>query len=99
MGGEGSPGNIFDPGIQDSFTLDVVWGDGKSDSFSLVAGSTEFSFRHRYLDDDNDDQYDITATVIDDDGGSDPTLSVASTTVTVTNLLPALEEFGPTSLE
>jgi hypothetical protein len=44
-------GNIVDAGSLDTFTLDVVWGDGAMESFDLAAGTTDFLATHQYLDD------------------------------------------------
>ncbi|HND50762.1 MAG TPA: Ig-like domain-containing protein, partial [Pirellulaceae bacterium] len=78
-------GAFTDPGLDDTHTVQVFWGDGSS-SFAtvvqqFVAGEpTEnwtYSATHQYMDDDPSgsafDQYEITALIQDDSGGSDLT--------------------------
>ena len=84
-------GNILDAGIQDSFTLVVDWGDGSLvQTFSYVAGTTAFSETHQYLDDNPSgtasDTYAITATLTDNDSGSD----MATASVQVNNIAPVI---------
>jgi Ca2+-binding RTX toxin-like protein len=84
-------GDIIDPDIQDSFTLLVDWGDGSPvQAFSYAAGTTAFTEMHQYLDDNptgtGSDSYAITATLADDDSGSDS----ATGNVTVNNLAPVI---------
>ncbi|MFC1933485.1 PKD domain-containing protein, partial [Chloroflexota bacterium] len=88
-------GIIFDPGILDTFTLSVDWGDGSPvESFSYPAGTTAFSETHQYLDDNPSgtlsDPYTITVTVTDDDTDSE----TATTQLTVQNVAPFIEA-GP----
>ncbi|NQV36024.1 MAG: beta-propeller fold lactonase family protein, partial [Phycisphaeraceae bacterium] len=89
-------GTIVDPGVEDSFTLAVTWGDGSViELFTLSAGATDFEFTHRYLDDESGtpslpDDYTINATVTDDDLDS----GIVSTTVTVNNLAPTVGVLG-----
>ncbi|MDB5391320.1 MAG: hypothetical protein JWM11_6966 [Planctomycetaceae bacterium] len=70
-------GNISDPGTPDSFTLTVNWGDGSApQNFNYVAGTTSFSEKHQYLDDNPtgtpSDKYTVTFSLADDDGGVAP---------------------------
>ncbi len=44
-------GVITDPGTKDAFSVVVNWGDGLVENFALAAGTTVFSFGHRYRDD------------------------------------------------
>jgi hypothetical protein len=79
-------GGISDPSTLDSFMLAVDWGDGSAiETFSYPAGTTLFSEPHQYLDDNPGDEYTITATLSDDDGGT----SAVATAVAVKNLAPA----------
>ena len=91
-------GTISDPGVLDTFTLDVNWGDLLSPNnvqqytFDPSAtGSQTFTLTHRYLDDNPSDTprdtYTISATVTDDDSGS----VSEDTTVEVTNFVPAVD--------
>ncbi|MCA9151609.1 MAG: PKD domain-containing protein, partial [Planctomycetales bacterium] len=77
-------GFIIDPGVLDSFTLDVDWGDGSVDNdLFLTARSTNFDVVHRYVDDGT---YTISATLTDDDLDSNTQVA----TVVVTNDAPML---------
>ena len=93
-------GTITDPGTQDTFSLDVDWGDGSTpETFIYAAGTTGFSETHTYLDDNptntSSDSYDVDLTLTDDDTGTD----TASTTVTVDNVAPTVTiNAGPTSV-
>ena len=83
-------GTISDPGIYDSFTITIDWGEGSPKSYSYPAGSTTFSETHKYLDDNPtatiSDLYSISVKVEDDDGG----IGTTGTTVRVNNLDPVL---------
>jgi hypothetical protein len=87
-------GSINDPGSGDSFTLEVGWGDGMTDTFAYNAGTPSFNETHQYLDDDPtltpSDVYTVTLTLTDDDGGSDNT----TTNLTVNNIAPTVNA-GP----
>jgi hypothetical protein len=63
-------GEITDPDQDDTFTLDIMWGDGQSQSIDYPAGTHTFDVTHRYLDDPPagapfGDGYLITVTVSD----------------------------------
>jgi hypothetical protein len=71
-------GTISDPGMLDTFTLVVNWGDPLSpadnETYTFAAsatGSQSFTLTHQYLDDNGSgtpaDSYTISATVRDDD--------------------------------
>ncbi len=83
-------GQIIDPGSQDSFTLSVTWGDGKSNNYLYPAGTTNFSQTHVYQDDNPSgtlaDLYSVALVLTDDDTGS----SSATTSLTVANVAPTL---------
>jgi hypothetical protein len=90
-------GTVSDPGLADSFSLTIYWGDDPSapQVFSLAAGTTDFQFEHRYLDDEPGpvslpDDYTITATIVDDDFGS----GAGTAQVTVDNAPPTILEIG-----
>ncbi|MCP3996258.1 MAG: 3-carboxy-cis,cis-muconate lactonizing protein, partial [bacterium] len=76
-------GDISDPGVLDTFSLAIDWGDGVTDTPSLPAGATGIDARHRYKDDGN---YTISLTITDDDSDTDS----KTTSVTVTNAAPQL---------
>ncbi|HSE23335.1 MAG TPA: hypothetical protein VLB68_16830, partial [Pyrinomonadaceae bacterium] len=44
-------GDISDRDEDDTFTLDIMWGDGQSQSIDYPAGTHSFELTHRYLDD------------------------------------------------
>ena len=84
-------GTISDPGILDTFTVKIDWGEGDPQSYSYPAGSTTFSETYQYLDDNPtgtpSDAYAINVEVTDKDGG----VGTATTTVTVNNVAPVVE--------
>ncbi|MEK6249569.1 MAG: hypothetical protein N2C12_15410, partial [Planctomycetales bacterium] len=76
-------GTITDPGTLDTFTVDINWGDSSLiQTFTYAAGTTSFTATHQYLDDNPSetpqDSYTISASVTDDDGGTDALLNTAS---------------------
>ncbi len=81
-------GQMADPGVMDTFTLTVDWGDGSQEAFSYPAGTTSFSLDHNYLDDDPSatpaDIYLVEVTLNDDDLGQ----AEDSLTISVTNVAP-----------
>ena len=85
-------GLIEDPGSLDTHTVELTWGDGTTETLVIDPATRTFSATHQYLDDDPTgtpaDDYTITATVTDDDGG----VGTTSTTVTVENIEPAFAE-------
>ena len=89
-------GTITDPGSQDTFTIEIDWGEGTPHTYNYPAGSTSFSETHQYLDDNPTgtpaDVYNINVTVTDDDTGS----GSASTTVTINNVAPIITATGAT---
>jgi PKD repeat protein/GH35 family endo-1,4-beta-xylanase len=76
-------GSFIDPGTPDVHTLTIDWGDGVTEKVTLSADERTFSEEHQYAE---ADEYTVTATVSDDDTGSDK----ATTTVLV-----YLEDLGP----
>jgi hypothetical protein len=83
-------GNINEISPLDTFTLFVDWGDGITETFSYPAAATAFTETHTYPDDNPTGTPSDTHTVIlvlsDDEGGSD----VLTTSVTVNNVAPVL---------
>ena len=77
--------NCTDPGVNDTWSASVDWGDGSTDTtFASVTCNTATTFNasHTYADDDGS-PFTVTLTVNDDDGGTDTdTASVASPTPT-----------------
>jgi TolB protein len=94
-------GEIIDPDVDNTFTLDINWGDGQLQSFDYPAGTTTFELTHRYLDDPPagapfGDDYIITVTVHDHRNGVDS----RGIPVTVNNLNPIIfdPEVTPSSI-
>jgi uncharacterized repeat protein (TIGR01451 family) len=89
-------GQIQDSGALDSFSLQVDWGDGSSNSYNLPAGSTSFNEAHQYLDDNPtgtpQDNVDVKVTLQDDDSGS----ASASTSIIVRNVPPVFSQLSLT---
>lgn len=87
-------GTITDPGVEDTFTLTINWGEGTPETYSYPAGTTSFQESHTYLDDNptstTSDSYIVNINIDDDDGGSD----TDTASLTVYNLAPAVNA-GP----
>jgi hypothetical protein len=84
-------GSFSDPGLPDTYTVRINWGDGSPDTVMAVgAGTTNFNTTHRYLDDNPTgtlfDISNITVTVTDDDTG----MGSSETTVSVSNVAPII---------
>lgn len=90
-------GIVIDPGILDTFILDVNWGDLLSpnnvETYTFAAsalGSQPFTLTHKYLDDNPSgtasDTYAIGLTITDDDRGT----ASSSAAVTVNNVAPVI---------
>ena len=84
-------GEIIDPDENNTFTLDINWGDGQLQSFNYAEGTHTFAVTHRYLDDPPagapfGDDYIITVTVNDHRNGVDS----RGLSVTVKNLNPII---------
>src|SRR5205085_8458230 len=61
-------GSFTDPGADNPWTVDVDWGDGHSDSFTMAAPGTIPAHSHTY---DDNGSYTVTVKVTDKDGGFD----------------------------
>jgi PKD repeat protein len=83
-------GSFTDPGADSPWTVDVNWGDGHSDSFTMAAPGTIPAHSHTY---DDNGSYTVTVKVTDKDGGSD----TKSFNVDVANVAPTadLSNGGP----
>jgi len=93
-------GEFSDPGVLDTFTLTVNWGEGDPEVFVFPAGTTSFDVTHQYLDDNpsgtSSDLYTVQLTLADDDGGED----AAEAATTITNVAPvAAIDGAPTDVE
>ncbi len=93
----------------EAFTYDVDWGDGTQPLLQLPVTTVDGSptipttgqlatsgpaMMHRYVDNDADNQYTVTVTLRDDDGGE----AVIAFEVTVLNINPTLEPVTATDL-
>jgi hypothetical protein len=83
--------SFTDQGVLDQHTFTINWGDGSTNQVvTIPVGDRSAMFSHQYLDDTPtgtaSDNYSVTVSVNDGDGGSDS--DVAS--VTVNNLAPVL---------
>jgi hypothetical protein len=82
-------GSFFDPGVLDTFTVVIDWGDGSEvTELSLAAGVQEFEATHAYVDDDptgvSGTTYTLSVTVTDKDGG----VGEAAIDIDVLNVAP-----------
>jgi hypothetical protein len=57
-----------DPGLLDTHTAVIVWGDGLSETLDLAGGVYSFEITHSYA---MTGTYPVTVTLSDDDGGVD----------------------------
>jgi len=77
-----------DQGVRDTHTVEIDWGDGSSDTLSLLNGERYFVTTHQYLDDmptgPAEDPYAIDIKITDDDGG----VATYKTSVLVENVAP-----------
>ncbi|MBA3480755.1 MAG: hypothetical protein H0T51_02975, partial [Pirellulales bacterium] len=101
------PGNVA-PETEETFTYEVDWGDGETETFSLAdlnggpgvdsTGAISQFFTHHYIDNDldgvRDARYTVTVTVFDDDGGS----SAKTFEVIVYNTNPTLDPVAALSV-
>tara|TARA_R110002049_G_scaffold50370_3_gene143006 strand:+ start:3222 stop:21794 length:18573 start_codon:yes stop_codon:yes gene_type:complete len=84
-------GEFFDAGRFDQHFVMIDWGDGTVTPEQFLDETlSNFSFTHRYIDDDPTatpaDNYNVTISVRDEDGGSDSITQV----VTVNNVAPSV---------
>ena len=82
--------DFTDADESDTFTLDINWGDGQSQSLAYPAGTHSFELTHRYLDDPPagapfGDDYIITVTLSDHRD-----IDSRGVSVTVNNLAPII---------
>ncbi len=82
-------GSLVDPGIEDSHTITIRWGDGSADLVvSLAPGVTDWTASHIFPDDNppgtSVDSYQIRVTVDDLNGG----VSSTFTAIDVVNEIP-----------
>jgi hypothetical protein len=87
-------GIYTDPGVEDTHTLEIDWGDGTTSRNEVEAGV--FSAQHTYLDDalsatpSGADDFAINVKLLDDDDGFDERRVITR----VTNVAPTLDELG-----
>ena len=98
-----------DPGTRDLHTVEVDWGDGSVETFTLAVGDRFLSTTHQYFDDNpsgtSGDQYEVRVRVLDDDSGVSAIASsfilvrnVAPQNVAATPQLSTIQEGGSTAL-
>jgi autotransporter-associated beta strand protein len=79
---------FFDPGVLDSHTVIIDWGDGTTpDTIMLAANVLQFSAMHTYPQNQpSDGVFNVVVTVTDKDGGT----TTKTTPFTVTNVPPVI---------
>jgi 6-phosphogluconolactonase (cycloisomerase 2 family) len=92
---EGSPvtvsGTIVDPGVNDTHTVTVAWGDGTATTLATVNPDGTFTATHTYANNQaNNAPYAVVLTVADDDGAS---VSI-NASIEVDNVPPAVTLSG-----
>src|SRR3954469_9687206 len=95
QGGSPPIGLFVDPGVLDTHTATIDWGDGspvQNATVFEVNGSGALGGTHTYAD---DGVYTVKVTVTDDDGGSDSD----TFKVTVNNVAPFVDLSGPTMVD
>jgi hypothetical protein len=98
-------GYINDPGIEDTFTMAVDWGDPRSPNDqqnitfpASATGQQPFTLTHQYLDNpQTGSQYTVALNITDKDGGTSQT----NTAVTVNNVAPSNVSiaFSPSTID
>ena len=94
-GGAPPLGLFVDPGLLDTHTATVNWGDGSAtENATVIAGmgAGALGGSHTYAD---NGVYIVSVTVTDDDGGT----STGTFNVTVKNVAPFVDLTGPTSVD
>lgn len=96
-------GNISDPGILDTFTLAVDWGDNEVVTYTYPAGTTAFTETHIYTAGAETRQpasYTLSLTLTDDDTGQDTATVQVNNAPTITSLSATgpINENGTTTL-
>ena len=77
-------GSFLDPGVEDTWTATVNYGDGSGAQTLALNPDNTFSLSQVYEDNGN---FNVTVTVTDDDGGSDS----SSFSVNVSNVAPVVD--------
>jgi hypothetical protein len=91
-------GTFADPGVRDTHTVTIDWGDGSEQTvLSLAAGVTTLSATHQYADDNPTNTASDTTTISVMVTDNDHESGSGATTVTVENVTPAISGItGPT---
>jgi VCBS repeat-containing protein len=80
---------FVDPGVLDTHTVDIDWGDGDPPTtISLAANVLTVSAQHTYADNGSTNSYTISITVHDDDGGD----GSQDVDIAVANVAPTLAD-------
>ena len=90
-------GTITSPGLNNTYTLDVNWGDGTTQDITLSQGATTFDIGHTYVDNPPGQpigSYPISATVADQLGA---TSVPVTTSEEVDNVAPTVASLGFTT--
>ena len=78
----------IDPGVLDTQTVAIDWGDGLTETFDLAAGGSSFELNHNYLE---SGVFTVTVMITDKDGGfSEQTFTVTVEPAALFMFIPAV---------
>ncbi|MDZ4780454.1 MAG: hypothetical protein SGJ19_09405, partial [Planctomycetia bacterium] len=81
-------GAFTDPGVLDTHSILIDWGDGHTTTIQTQVGTRTFEATHPYLESNPGNEFTISVMVTDDDSGS----VFASTTLVILDRPPAIED-------
>ncbi len=95
-------GTILSVSSQDTYTLNVIWGDGTKSTLNLAAGATNFTLGHTYLDNPPDgtlnSAYTVGVTLTDSENAA-ATTTITAQVLNVAPIISGVALSAPTILE
>jgi hypothetical protein len=93
-------GTFADPGVTDTHTVSVTWGDGGTSTQQLGAGATQFSLSYIYQNNPagvaNGGTFPVAVTVTDNNGAASAS-ATANTSIVVNNVPATINTFTDTT--